>query len=177
MKVIGVQRLGTIEDEILDAVRRSITEAFDVEVRELEKKDSPVYALDERRRQFNSELVLRQLLVDRPSGVTQFLAVTDVDLFIPMLTFVFGQAQLRGAAALVSVARMRQEFYRLPPKPLLTIQRVKKEAVHELGHALGLTHCLVKSCPMSLTTSVQLLDQKGTELCGGCRTLLRRLLQ
>ena len=85
--------------------------------------------------------ILRSLLNLKPEGENRLLGITDVDLFIPMLSFVLGQAQLGGPTAVVSVARLRQEFYGLPPDLPLLRARAVKEAVHEIGHTFGLTHC------------------------------------
>jgi archaemetzincin len=85
-----------------------------------------------------------------------------------MLSFVFGQAQVGGAAALVSVARLRQEFYGIPANDRLTIARAIKECVHETGHTFGLTHCPDTGCPMSLSNTIRQVDDKGDELCGNC---------
>jgi archaemetzincin len=103
------------------------------------------------------------------------LGISERDLFIPMLTFVFGQAQMDGQYALVSTARLRQEFYGLPGMDPLLDQRLIKEACHELGHAFGLAHCGNAACPMSLSTTIRHVDSKSTEYCDGCAAhVLRR---
>ena len=90
-----------------------------------------------------------------------------------MLTFVFGQAQLNGPMAVVSLARLRQEFYRLPPSRILLTARALKEVLHEVGHTFGLIHCQDRSCTMSLATNIQQLDMKGSEFCRSCEIILR----
>jgi len=92
---------------------------------------------------------------------------------VPMLTFVFGQAQLGGRVAIVSLARLRQEFYGLPADPILVRERAVKEALHEMGHAFGLVHCVDPLCAMSLSTQVEQVDAKLPDVCPSCRTLLR----
>jgi len=92
-----------------------------------------------------------------------------VDLYIPILTFVFGEAQMGGPCAVVSAHRLRQEFYGLPPNPELFRQRVIKEAVHEIGHTLNLTHCEDYSCAMAPSHAVEWIDLKEGTLCAGCR--------
>jgi archaemetzincin len=88
------------------------------------------------------------------------LAVTDRDLFVPVLTFVFGQAQLGGRSAVVSLARLRQEFYGLAAQSRVLLERAAKEALHETGHMFGLVHCADRSCAMSLATNVRQIDLK-----------------
>jgi archaemetzincin len=119
---------------------------------------------------------LRDLLKQCPADAVRVLAITEKDLFIPMLSFVFGQAQLQGQMAIVSLARLRQEFYELPANRALFLARALKETVHELGHTFGLTHCLDRKCPMSLSTSIQQVDGKTDEFCESCKILLRETL-
>ena len=88
------------------------------------------------------------------------LAVTDRDLFIPVLTFVYGHAQLGGRVAVVSLARLRQEFYGMAPNHELLLERAAKEALHESGHTFGLVHCADRSCAMSLATNIRQIDDR-----------------
>ena len=97
------------------------------------------------------------------------LGVTAVDLFVPVLSFVFGEAQLGGKAALVSICRLQQEFYGLPPDDEMLTGRLLKEAVHELGHTYGLRHCDDWQCAMSSSHAVEKIDAKTPELCTRCR--------
>jgi archaemetzincin len=94
--------------------------------------------------------------------------VTCLDLYLPILTFVFGEAQLEGACAVVSAHRLRQETYGLPPDQMLLRERLLKEAVHELGHTFGLTHCADRSCVMASPHSVEWIDLKTAEFCPSC---------
>ena len=93
----------------------------------------------------------------------------DVDLFIPILTFVFGEAQLQGIGSVVSTHRLHNRFYGLPEDRELTTDRLLKEAVHELGHTYGLIHCSQQRCVMNASTYVENIDQKPAELCPVCQ--------
>jgi archaemetzincin len=97
------------------------------------------------------------------------LGVTSLDLYIPILTFVFGEAQLDGACALVSTHRLRQEFYGLPGDPGTLRERLLKEAAHELGHTLGLPHCEDYACVMASSHTVEWIDLKTSQFCAECR--------
>jgi archaemetzincin len=103
-----------------------------------------------------------------PGDAGKLLAVTERDLFVPVLTFVFGQAQLGGRAAVVSLARLRQEFYGLEPNRECFLERAAKEALHETGHLFGLVHCADRSCAMSLATNVRQIDTKQAAFCAPC---------
>ena len=92
--------------------------------------------------------------------------------FVPVLSFVFGQAQLGGPAALVSVARLDQSFYGLPPRRSLLVDRTLKTVLHELGHTCGLVHCSDRTCAMALATNVAQLDAKEPRYCESCRALM-----
>jgi archaemetzincin len=125
------------------------------------------FALDSRRDQYHSTAIL-QAMQPLANG-SRILAVTSLDLFVPVLTFVFGEAQLEGNCAVVSIHRLREEVYGLPPNPRLLAERLAKEAVHELGHTFGLRHCNDWSCAMASSHSVEWLDVKGADLCAACR--------
>jgi archaemetzincin len=102
----------------------------------------------------------------------KLLAVTEQDLFLPMFTFIYGQAQLGGKVGIVSLARLRQEFYGLAGDSELLRERACKEALHERGHAFGLVHCRDENCVMSASTDIQRVDGKRGEFCNSCRILL-----
>ena len=89
---------------------------------------------------------------------------------MPILTFVFGEAQLNNTCAVVSSHRLRQEFYGLPASPELLRERLRKEAVHELGHTFGLTHCRDYECVMAASHAVERIDLKGSHFCGHCHS-------
>lgn len=130
-------------------------------------------AYDSHRGQYNSSILLSQILaLDSPPG-NKTLALVDVDLFIPVLTFVFGEAQLSGKAAIVSAHRLNNQYYGLPVDHALLLQRVQKEIVHELGHTFGLYHCHQFECVMRSSTYVEQIDLKQSTLCPSCQLLLR----
>jgi archaemetzincin len=126
------------------------------------------YAWDAARGQFYSTAILQRL--ERAcDGGARVLGVTACDLFVPVLTFVFGEAQLEGNCAAVSMARLHEEFYGMPERQGLLRDRLVKEAVHELGHTFGLRHCANWRCVMSSSHAVERLDVKGADFCLRCR--------
>ena len=126
------------------------------------------FALDAGRRQYYSTAIIQRMerAVDPDARV---LGVTASDLYVPVLTFVFGEAQLDGNCAVVSTARLKEEFYGMPPRPDLLRERLLKEAAHELGHTFGLRHCQDWRCVMTSSHAVERLDVKSADFCGGCR--------
>jgi archaemetzincin len=172
VSALYVTALGRVDEEALGAIEICLWQAFGFEIQRMSPRGEPEFAYDVQRKQYSSVLVLRELLGRIPTEAFRVLAVTEKDLFIPMLSFVFGQAQVNGSAAVVSLARLRQEFYGLPPNRTLFLARSMKEAVHEMGHTFGLTHCMDSACPMSLSNAIAQVDRKGTELCRNCSIIL-----
>lgn len=129
---------------------------------------------DSFRGQYNSTKALRLLLARATRPATKVLGITSVDLFIPVLTFVFGEAQLGGKVAIVSSHRLKNEVYGLPPSSSLLLDRMAKEATHELGHAWGLIHCRKLECVMHSSTYVEEIDLKGAGFCDACEAVLGR---
>jgi len=113
-------------------------------------------------------LILKDLITHRPEGALKFMGVTQVDLFVPILKYVFGVAQLEGPCSVISLHRLRPQYYEAPPNPDLFIERVKKTALHELSHSLGLTHCRDRSCVMHSSTNIEDTDYKKSLFCPTC---------
>lgn len=176
MRTVFLQPVGPVSQPVIAAIGESIMEEYDAGVEALPEMAVPDGAYDAGRSQYSSSVILQRLAANVPMDAFRLFGITKHDLFIPMLSFVFGQAQLNGRVALLSLARLRQEFYGLPGDVAVLTERVTKETLHELGHTFGLLHCLDKECPMSLSTTVQLLDNKRSAYCAGCSALLRDAL-
>lgn len=128
------------------------------------------------RHQFHSTLILSKILNFFPEDAEKIVGITDVDIYIPILTFLFGEAQLGGSGALVSTYRLRNEFYGLRKNNQLLYQRTSKEILHELGHTLGLIHCRNYQCVMHPSTYVEDIDLKQARFCGECHEKLTKNL-
>ena len=105
----------------------------------------------------------------------RMLGVTLLDLFVPVLTFVFGEAQMNGPCGVVSVHRLAEEFYGLPADPEKLERRLLIEALHEMGHTFGLRHCRDWQCAMASTHSVERLDLKQPAFCASCKRAIAAL--
>jgi len=174
MKYLYVGSMAEVDGEALRAIRERLEEEFAAPVREMALPGLD-FAFDAGRRQHGSIPVLEMLTQLCPADAWKVLAVTGRDLFIPVLTFVFGHAQLGGRAAVISLARLRQEFYGLAPNREVFVERACKEALHETGHMFGLVHCADRSCAMSLATNVRHIDEKHAAFCAPCAARLRRV--
>jgi archaemetzincin len=133
--------------------------------------DPPADVLDPRRGQHSSTAILHWL-APRLDTRPRLLAVTDADLFIPVLTFVYGEAQLGGRTAVVSLFRLRD-----PREAGRTAARLGKEAAHEVGHLFGLVHCPRPGCVMQRSASLHDVDAKGDRLCPDCRLRLQQAVR
>ena len=107
-----------------------------------------------------------------PPNALKTIALFKVDLFIPILTYIFGQAILNGNTGIVSLYRLRNEHYGLEKNEKVQLDRFKKVIIHELGHSFGLTHCHIPTCIMRSSTYVEDIDQKEQHFCHACKTLL-----
>lgn len=160
-------------DIALDDLRRGIEAILPVRV-EMQRRPLDIdFALDPSRKQYHSTALLQKLLEQNGEGDSKLLGVTPYDLFVPVLTFVFGQAQLLNRAAVFSTFRLHNEFYGLPLARDLLAERSLKEALHELGHTFGLRHCTGMPCVMSSSTYVEEIDIKPADFCLHCRALMQ----
>ena len=165
--------IGTSSD-LLAPLAADLAEVFGLQVEQHPPAFDPELAFDPSRGQYNSRILLAQLLQHGPRAATRVLGVTGVDLFIPVLTYVFGEAQLDGRAAVVSSFRLDAQLYGLPPNRALLLERLRKEAIHELGHTYNLIHCHEHPCAMMSSTYVENIDQKSDRFCSRCRASVVR---
>ncbi len=175
MSYIDIVPIGTPKETYLSFLQQSLPKVFkvDTRVRHLTVDLSAVY--DPNRNQYNSSGLLFQLIQNPPPETLKIIGVTELDLFIPIFTFLFGEAQLHGIGALVSTHRLNNRFYGIPEDEELLKIRLFKEAVHELGHTFGLIHCFNLRCVMNTSTYVEDIDQKSANFCRSCeREIFRK---
>ncbi len=169
MSYIYVVPIELDDQAYLEKLESCIFETFHQKTKRSEFEINLPETFDPNRDQYNSSLILRQLITTPPGDAGKILGVVDVDLFIPILTFVFGEAQLQGIGSVVSTHRLHNRFYGLPENREVTTDRLLKEAVHELGHTFGLIHCTQQRCVMNASTYVENIDQKPVEFCPVCQ--------
>jgi archaemetzincin len=169
MSFIDIIPIGEVEEALLLFLKQNIFQTFKIQTRIRNRRFnlSPVY--DPIRNQYNSSGLLLELINETPPETTRILGVTELDLFIPIFTFLFGEAQLNGIGALVSTHRLHNQFYGIPENKELLKSRLLKEGIHELGHTFGLIHCFALNCVMKSSTYVEDIDQKSTHFCRFCQ--------
>ncbi len=179
MNAIELQPLGDAEPDVLASLCRALHEAFGVPAKVRDGFIDIGRFYDERRAQYNSTDILHHIggVLSHPPKVHHpppervcVVGVTRSDLFIPILTYVFGEAALGGNAAVVSYHRFRNELYGLAADWDLMVERLRKVAIHEIGHMLGLVHCTLQYCVMHSASYVEELDLKGHEFCPFCKS-------
>jgi archaemetzincin len=151
---------------VADAVRKEYL--LPVQTREGHLDISEFY--DPTRRQYNGVRLIHEVEVLFSSDSYKILGLFTIDLFIPILTFIFGQAFLNGSTGIASTFRLSNERYGIKTNDDLLEERFTKEVIHELGHTFGLVHCYIPTCVMRSSTYVEDIDQKSGHLCLKCRT-------
>lgn len=174
---IGLVALGPVDPEILRRLRIALTKFFGLPAKVLRPQLLPQEARHIVRQQYHSTQLLEHLLAVNTTGALRLLAVTTVDLYIPILTFVFGEAQLNGRAAIISLHRPRGDADGANPPLAVVLRRLLKLGIHELGHTFGLGHCREEGCLMGFSPSLEKLDQKNLTLCKYCQVLLADFFQ
>jgi len=168
VNALYVVAIGSVPERALQWAEEAAAEWLPLPLKRLPALAIPETAYDSKRRQYQSVEIMKILAQLAPRDAIRVLGITDADLAIPALTFLFGQAQLNGPIALVSLCRLHQEFYGLPADLGLLRERAVKEVLHELGHTFGLTHCPQRACPMSLATHIEGVDAKSERYCAHC---------
>jgi len=165
---------GLFEKKLTGRVAEDVSREFHhpVELRECSLDISNFY--NPGRRQYDANALLNMITQRAPADAVKVIGMLRVDLYIPILTYIFGQARLNGYTGVASLYRLRNEHYGLSPDYDLLINRFSKVIIHELGHTFGLIHCNNPVCVMRSSTYVEDLDQKEGHFCHLCRAELNR---
>lgn len=163
---------GNLETDFLEKITRNVEYVFrhPVVCEEYHIDISEFY--DPERRQYNANLLLKKLDSISTTKFLKRVGLFRVDLFIPILTHIFGQATFNGSTGIASLYRLRNEQYGMKRDDALLCDRFGKVIIHELGHNFGLTHCRIPSCVMRSSTYVEDIDQKEPHLCRNCQSKL-----
>jgi len=168
MNLLQLLPIGNVEHRLLQGLRAAIPRRLQVSCEIFPAVFDPEPVFHAERQQYHSSEILQRMQVFA-GRQWRLLGVASVDLYIPILKYVFGEAQMGGPCAVVSSYRLRQEFYGLEPDDELLSQRLLKESVHELGHTLNLRHCPDYRCVMASSHAVEWIDLRESKMCDVCR--------
>jgi archaemetzincin len=166
---------GYFEENFLNMIAEAVHNEFlsSVNVKEGHLDLSEFY--DPIRRQYNGNRLLKEVDSFFATDSNKTIGLFNVDLFIPILTYIFGQAFLNGRTGIASRYRFSNERYGIDADDRFILERFKKEVIHELGHTFGLIHCHNPTCVMRSSTYVEDIDQKSANLCSRCRGEIGKL--
>jgi archaemetzincin len=168
---------GYFDESFLRKIAEAVNNEFllSVTIREGHLDITEFY--DPVRRQYNGNRLLKEVDTHFATDLNKTIGLFNVDLFIPILTYIFGQAFLNGRTGIASLYRFSNERYGMVSDDRFILERFRKEVIHELGHTFGLIHCHIPTCVMRSSTYVEDIDQKSTNLCIKCRSELGQLSQ
>ena len=172
--IITIIPIGEVSANILEYIGKFLEHTFNVTTNIVPWQNinshipEPIYG-----GRYNSTSVLKYLSERVPGETLKLLAITESDLYSPIFACMFGEAQLGGACALVSLHRLREEFYDLAPDQNVFLSRLEKEVIHEIAHTLGLVHCSDRNCIMYPSSTIMDTDVKSNTFCPNCTPLLK----
>jgi archaemetzincin len=164
---ITLKPLGSVADGTMEKLRDRVGGIFHCPVETEAGFSDLAQAYDPERKQYHSSKLLASL--GNAEREERVVGVADVDLYVPRLNFVFGEADVHSGTAIISLYRLGQEYYGMAPNEALFLERATKEIVHELGHTFGLGHCTNNKCVMHFSNSLADTDLKESHFCNMCR--------
>ena len=169
--MILISPIGELSGELINGIAAEIERVFGYSTAVDCVLQDLSFALDQKRNQYHSTMILEQLAACSPHRAIRIIAIAQVDLFIPILTHVYGEAQLGGTACVVSTFRLNEGRSGMNISQKY-IERIVKEAIHELGHTFKLRHCPEEACIMHYCRNEEDVDRKSNELCRYCKIML-----
>ena len=156
--------------QLLDRIMGTLQRTFKatVSTMSLSVDTDSLYSYE--RKQYYSTGFIEQSIAQSNHINGKIILLTELDIYVPVLTFLFGEAQLKGKHSIVSVFRLHEEFYTGITDNELLFGRTLKEIYHELGHTFGLTHCNDWDCVMHSSNSIEQVDLKGNNYCKNCKS-------
>jgi len=172
-KIVAVQPLGDVRGDIVNTIASKLETFFHVRTDVSQGQPIPQGSYHPQRGQYNCYPILTFLKTLKPDRAIKTIGVTGVDLFLPILTYVFGEAEMGGHAAVISTYRLARGRDRQPIPSEQLFKRVEKIAIHELAHTFRLSHCKEEGCLMGSFPVLSRIDKNPIRFCRYCVTFLR----
>jgi archaemetzincin len=172
-KIIAIQPLGEVRGDVVDAIAEELEAFYKVPTHIYQGHPIPEGAHHPQRGQYNCYPILAFLRRLRAEHAAKTIGVTEVDLFVPILTYVFGEAEMGGHAAVMSTYRLARGQDRQPVSSGQLFNRAAKIAIHEVAHTFRLVHCKEDGCLMGSFPVVDRMDEGPIRFCRYCVTFLK----
>ncbi|MDY6953375.1 MAG: archaemetzincin [Thermodesulfobacteriota bacterium] len=172
-KIVAVQPLGDVRGDVVETIAAGLEAFFHVRTHVFQDHPIPQGSYHPQRGQYNCYPILAFLKRVKPDHAIKTIGVTEVDLFVPILTYVFGEAEMGGLAAVVSTYRLAWDREGQPIPSELLLKRVEKIAIHELAHTFRLAHCKEDGCLMGTFPVLGRIDGNPPRFCRYCVTFLK----
>lgn len=176
-KEILLLPIGKVMVDILNEIAVALRKSYGMHVRigRAEEPDTQMYS--DERRQFDAEKLIHMAKARKHDNLFAVLGIVDADVFFDEKSFVFSYHQSGTGLALLSLARLRQEFYQKTSDRELFLKRAVTEAFTQVGMAGGMPVCSQKKCVLSAGTSLWRLDEKRQQFCSSCSEKLQTLIE
>jgi archaemetzincin len=167
---IDIVPIGRVDALAVSVVAANLQTLIGLNAATLPSHPDPEYAYLPLRSQYAAGEIIKALeSID--DGARLKLGIVQCDLCTPILKFVFGESQLGGKAAVISLHRLRDKA------PARTYLRAAKIGLHETGHLLGIGHCRTPDCLMAFVSSLEKLDGLPARFCTACKYEISRSLK
>lgn len=165
-----------IDNTLLNYLQKELSKTFEIPVVIKEPLSLPKEGYSPKRNQYEGKVFIERL---KKLGYKKkiVLGICDVDLYVSGLNFIFGLASPLEKVAIISLTRLKEEFYNREEKKELFFLRSLKEATHEIGHLFYLEHCKDKKCVMFFSNSLLDTDRKSPNFCPSCLKKLKERLK
>ena len=167
--LIEIVPFGSVNETVLGYLKENLGKGFNARVSIGQPRPLPEYAFNKTRGQYQASAILDNLTKVKKDARQKILAIIDKDLCAPDLNFVFGEADPTNGVCVISIKRLRQSYYGLAEDSNLLLERGLKEAAHEMGHLLNLSHCPNPKCVMYFSNTISDTDRKDSHFCGNCK--------
>lgn len=154
---------------LINKIVEQLTDNLNLSISVIEIPIDIARSFSKERGQYFSTQLLSDTLALTQHLDGKILILVEFDLFVPVFTYVFGEAQLNGKLSIVSLCRLHEEFYSDETNDKLLLDRALKEALHEIGHNFGLLHCRDWNCVMHSSQGIEEVDIKGSRFCDKCQ--------